>query len=141
MVFNPDIPGWSDNLSPITKYYLICQNWQSIQSYLQSLSQHSGMDGIIIQNFTIGSVIVNAIISQTPSQDPLALYSTISKNLNTINSTNFTLLASSLAATGFNPANSTETTSSNSNSIIIIAIAAGGGLLVVIVIIGKYIDI
>jgi hypothetical protein len=101
------------------------------------------MDGITIQSFTAGSVMVNALASQAPSQDPVALFNTINNNLNTISLPNFTLLTSTITAIGFTPNNndnSTSSSSSSSNLPLIVGITVGGAVILVIII-GNFIDI
>jgi hypothetical protein len=109
LVFNPTFSGWSDTLSPSTKNQLLMQNWLSIQSYLQTLTQQTGMEGLIIKSITIGSVLVNALVSQSPTQDPAALFNTINNNINTVSSPTIAVISSTITATGFNPDNHNST--------------------------------
>jgi hypothetical protein len=68
------------------------------------------MSGITVLSYAIGSLAVNALISPTPSQDPNSLYTTINRNINSGNSSNFNLLSSTLTPTGFNSSNNNSTT-------------------------------
>lgn len=96
------------------------------------ITSRETMDGINVQSYSQGSVTVNATVSPSPTQSATDLYDLVNSNVNSISSSNFNLLSSSVAPSGFT--NQTPTDSGTNNSSVFIGIGAGVGILALIII-------